>query len=280
MNINIIKRTLRYIIKGVPVKKINLSINQVISDRSLANKHILITGGSKGIGYYIAKQAIKEGAQVLICARNKDTLLKAQKELGPNCKTLEFDISNTKNIYNFFKSAFSLLEGRIDCLVNNAGISFHEGSIRNVTEKGFDEQFNVNFKGTYFMAKAYIEMIGEYKQNSANVLFITSERGSFCSEIPYGLSKATIKSLVGSLSRNYYGKHNIRVNALAPGVTASDMTGHPVDGDYYDENTPLKRIFHPAEMAEVACFLLSDNSTCISGETIHCDAGRHQNVIN
>lgn len=280
MNLNTIKRALRYIVKGVPTKHITVTINQHISDQRLTGKNILITGGSRGIGYYIAKQAISEGANVLICARNEGNLKKAQKELGDNCKILTFDISNVPSMDAFFMEAFSLLEGRIDCLVNNAGISYHEGSFRKVTEEGFDAQFDVNFKGSYFMAKKYIEHIEANKQTAANILFITSERGSFCTEIPYGLSKASIKSLAGSLSRNLYGKDNIRVNALAPGVTASEMTGHAIDGDYSNANSPIGRIFHPAEMAEVACFLLSDSSSCISGETIHCDAGRHQSVIN
>lgn len=280
MNYKIIKRVLRYIIKGVPVQQIQVSINQIISNNKLTGKNILVTGGSKGIGFYIARQAIEEGANVLICARDKETLAKAQIELGPCCKILAYDISDVCHMKNFFDEAFGLLGGRIDCIVNNAGVSYHEGSFRNVTEKGFDEQFSVNYKGTYFMAKHYIEKVEEMKQDHAVILFITSERGSFCSEIPYGLSKTSIKSLVGSLSRNLYGKCNIRVNALAPGVTASDMTGHRIDGDYADSNSPIGRIFHPSEIAEVACFLLSDNSSCISGETVHCDAGRHQNVIN
>lgn len=280
MNLNTIKRALRYIIKGVPTKHITVTINQKISNQRLADKNILITGGSRGIGYYIAKQAIAEGANVLIVARKENSLKKAQSELGDKCKILSFDISNVSGMDKFYSEAFTLFNGRIDCLVNNAGVSFHEGSFRNVTEEGFEAQFNVNFKGSYFMAKKYVELAELHKQSAANVLFITSERGSFCTEIPYGLSKASIKSLVGSLSRNLYGKENIRVNALAPGVTASEMTGHAIDGDYSDANSPIGRIFHPAEMAEVACFLLSDNSTCISGETIHCDAGRHQSVIN
>lgn len=280
MNLKTLKRALRYIVKGVPTKYITVAIDQRISNQQLAGKNVLITGGSRGIGYYIAKQAIAEGANVLICGRNEESLKNAQNKLGYKCKTLTFDIANVSGMDSFLTEAFRLLEGRIDCLVNNAGISFHEGSFRKVTEEGFDAQFDVNFKGNYFMAKKYIEHLEANKQNAANILFITSERGSFCTEIPYGLSKASIKSLVGSLSRNLYGKENIRVNALAPGVTASEMTGHTIDGDYSDANSPIGRIFHPAEIAEVACFLLSDNSTCISGETIHCDAGRHQSVIN
>lgn len=280
MDLGSIKRAIRYIVKGIPVEYKKVVINQTVSSESLKGKHILITGGSRGIGYYIAKKAIAEGAKVLICARREDTLMKAKVELGENCQYLVFDVSNIQGMKSFLDEAFNMMRGRIDCLVNNAGISFHEGSFRNVTVEGFEEQFNVNYKGSYFLAKYYIEKVESVKLLAANILFITSERGSFCTEIPYGLSKASIKSLVGSLSRSVYKTSNIRVNALAPGVTASDMTGNDINGNYHDDNSPIGRIFHPSEMASVACFLLSDNSTCISGETIHCDAGRHQNVIN
>ena len=103
---------------------------------------------------------------------------------------------------------------------------------------------------------------------------MSSERGSSCEDIPYGLTKATINSLVGSLAKRL-GPKGYRVNAIAPGVTASDMTGNKIDGNYFYEASPNNRIFHPAEMAEVAAFLLSDASSCISGEVIHCDAGKH-----
>lgn len=278
-----LRRALRYIVKGVPEKKIFVNISQSPNRRLLEGKNILITGGSRGIGYYIAKKCIEEGAQVLICGRSIGSLVKAQKDLGGecnNCHIMQFDVANSEGIKGFINEAFEKLGGRIDCLVNNAGISYHEGSFRNVTEQGFDEQFNVNYKGSYFMAKYYIEAVEVRKQVAANILFITSERGSFCTEIPYGLSKASIKSLVGSLSRNLYGSENIRINALAPGVTATDMTGHNINGDYSSKGSPIGRVFHPVEMAEVAAFLLSDYSSCISGETIHCDAGRHQSVIN
>ena len=122
--------------------------------------------------------------------------MKAKVELGENCQYLVFDVSNIQGMKSFLDEAFNMMRGRIDCLVNNAGISFHEGSFRNVTVEGFEEQFNVNYKGSYFLAKYYIEKVESVKLLAANILFITSERGSFCTEIPYGLSKASIKSLV------------------------------------------------------------------------------------
>lgn len=278
MNTAIVKRAIRYVLKGIPRPRITIEVKNYSRQR-LAGRNILITGGGKGIGFWIAKKCIEEGAKVLICGRNEETLQKAQQELGDACSYLKFDISNITEVTSFLDKAFKMMGG-IDSLVNNAGISLHEGSFHNVTEKSFDSQFNTNLKAPYFLAKYFIEKVGNDKTVQANILFITSERGSFYTSIPYGLTKASLKSYVGALCRYYCFNEHIRINALAPGVTASEMTGFKTNGDYQSDDSPNGRIFHPAEMANVACFLLSDESSCISGETIHCDCGRHQNVID
>lgn len=275
MDKSVLKRIANWIFLGIPKYNISVEVKPNITGKQLLNKNIVITGGSRGIGYAIARKCIEEGANVLICGRSKNHLEHAQQELGANCKTLEMDVKDVVRIPDFYEKVFAMYENKIDCLVNNAGISFHEGNFRNVTEKGFDEQFQVNFKAPYFMAKYFIEYLERISEtNGANILFVSSERGSSCEDIPYGLSKATINSLVGSLAKTL-GEKGVRVNAIAPGVTASDMIGHDIEGNYYSETSVNKRIFHPAEMAEVAAFLLSDASSCISGEIIHCDAGKH-----
>lgn len=262
MDKNILKRIFKYIFMGIPQYNIKVEVKPNCTGKQLLDKNIVITGGSKGIGFAIAEKCINEGANVIICGRNEQSLNSAKEKLGVKCRTLQFDLAK-----------------KVDCVVNNAGISYHENSIQKVTNEGFTEQFNVNFKAAYFIAKYYIEKLEALDTiQGSNMLFLSSERGSFCEEIPYGLSKATINSLVGALGKKYIHK-GMRVNAIAPGVTASDMTGHKIDGNYFSESSPSSRIFHPSEMAEVACFLLSDASSCISGEVVHCDAGKHLNKI-
>jgi len=278
--INIIKRALRYIIKGIPAQKIVAQVNVSNTRNILQNKHIVITGGSKGIGYAIAKKCIDEGATVLICGREKGSLMAAQTALGGNerCKIIPFDISNLKSLSLFLERCYNELDDRIDCLVNNAGVSLHEKDFRSVTLDGFEKQFNINYKGSYFLAQQYILRQEEKKKlPSTNILFISSERGSFHTDIPYGLTKSVINSLVGGLN-NRLAKYGTRINALAPGVTVSDMTGRTIDDLTYP-SSPCGRVFLPAEMAEVAAFLLSDFSKCISGEVINCDYGTHLKCI-
>ena len=122
--------------------------------------------------------------------------------------------------------------------MSNAGISLHEGSFKNVTESGFDAQFKVNFKAPYFLAKYFVEKIENEKIDFANILFVTSERGSFCTSIPYGLTKASLKNYVGALCRYYCFNERIRVNAIAPGVTSSEMTGYSENGDFQTDDSP------------------------------------------
>lgn len=275
-----IKRALRYILKGVPVQTITAQVNVSKSRNNLEGKHIVVTGGSKGIGYAIAKKCINEGAIVLICGRRMEALKKSQEMLGGSekCKIISFDVSDAENVDSFLEKCYIALDGKIDCLVNNAGVSFHEKDFRNVTIDGFDMQFNVNYKGSYFLAQRYI--LQQERRNSissTNILFISSERGSFHTDIPYGLTKAVINSLVGGLN-NRLGPLGARINALAPGVTVSEMTGRTADDLTY-KPSPCGRVFLPEEMAEVAAFLLSDISNCISGEVINCDYGAHLRCI-
>lgn len=280
MDSKTIRRAFRYIFKGIPVEHVTVDVKVHHAGERLDGKVVLITGGSQGIGFAIARKCVAEGARVLICGRTETDLKKAQEELGDRCKYMPLDVARVEQLPGFFDEAFAMMGGTIDCLVNNAGISFHETDFRSVTVEGFEQQFGVNFKGAYFAAKYFIEKLERTAvRRPANILFITSERGSFCSDIPYGLSKAAVNSLVGALAVKLYKQGAIRVNGLAPGVTVSRMTGRKADADMSYAGSPAGRVFLPEEMAEVACFLLSDYSSCIAGEIIHCDAGAHLKCI-
>lgn len=275
-----LRRMAKFILNSSSDKKVFVNVNQVNYNEQLKDRNIIITGGSRGIGLSIAKKCISEGANVIITGRNKKTLIEASKELGKNSKYIVFDSTNISKIPNFFIDAKNLFNGEIDSLICNAGISMHENIYKNVTEESFDKQFDINFKSNYFLSKYFLEYLENNKAKSGNLIFISSETGNQCYDIPYGLTKASLNSLTRALSRRVY-KDNIRVNAIAPGVTKSDMTreyAEAEDGNLY-RNCSSDRIFLPEEIAEVACFLLSDSSKCISGEIIHCNAGNHLSVF-
>ncbi len=166
-----------------------------------------------GLGYYIAKKLHQEGATVIITGRNEENLKKAYEKIGDNTVYYCWDISDIKKGKNILDEIYNKYGG-IDILINNAGISLHESNILEVTEENFDKQFSINLKGSYFLSKNYIKKL---KENNAqgNIIFISSERGNKCDDLPYGLIKVAINSLTRGLSRRFY-QAGIRVNAVAP----------------------------------------------------------------
>ena len=269
------KRMIRFVIKGIPQYHTTVVIKQSVPSHQLLGKNIVITGGSRGLGYYIAKKCIAEGANVLITGRDEKTLKKAVDELGGHCNYIVFDAKNIDGIDEFLLKAEELFnKEKISALVSNAGVSLHEGDFRNVTEEGWDFQFDINLKGNYFLVKKYIDYLESKKDKSGNIVVITSERGYRTDDIPYGLTKVASNSFIKCIASKVISD-GIRLNGVAPGVTASDMTGVNRDGNMYAEWMPSNRFFLPEEVAEVVNFLLSDVSNCISGEIIACNQGRH-----
>lgn len=271
---NYLKRMVRYVINGVPEYHITVEVKESAPSHQLDGKNIIVTGAGSGLGYYIAKRSIAEGAKILITGRNEDKLKKAALELGKKCSYLVFDSADVSHMSEFIKQVSHIFGGKIHGLVSNAGISLHEGNFRNVTEEGWDSQMNINLKGNYFMVKAYIEYLESLDDKNGNVVVITSERSRRSDDIPYGLTKAASNSFIECFASKVISE-GIRVNGVAPGVTASDMTGVDRNGNMYANWQPSNRFFLPEEVAEVVNFLLSDVSNCISGEIIACDQGRY-----
>ena len=169
---------------------------------------------------------------------------------------------------DFLKFAESKLGG-LDILVNNAGISLHENHFFDVVPDGFDKQIATNFKGAYFLTQSFIKRLRELN-NRGGVLFISSETGETADFRPYGFTKAAVNSMVQGLAY-LYAKEGIRVNAVSPGVAASEMTGFKTDDNLYCDYNRIGRVYLPEEVAEVASFLISDLSGCVSGQIITCN---------
>lgn len=269
-----IKHIISFLLHG-ETKPVYTKISYLSPNKRLENKKIIITGGGRGLGFAMAEKFISEGADVLIAGRNEKTLKESASKL--NCKCLILDVQNVKSFPSFMSKAKEMLGG-INCLVNNAGISLHENGILDVSEDQYDAQFDTNLKGGFFLAK---EFIAECKKNNdieiRNILFISSETSMTVDERPYGLTKAAINSLVQGLAYKYVPE-GFRVNAVAPGITASDMTGIKADGDLFCLNKVTNRYYLPEEVAEIACFLLSDASNILNGQILVCNEGKTINA--
>lgn len=267
------KRLIRFVFYGQPKIEVKASIS--VSDRNdiLSGKNILITGGGRGLGLAIAKKCVDCGANVLITGRNEESLKNACR-YSEKMHFIPFDITEIDKYHIFFDEVEKLLGGKIDTLVNNAGISLHEGWFESVTTETWDRQFDTNLKAPYFLSKEFINRVDEQSKMSKNIIFISSERGLYCDDLPYGLIKAAINSLTAGLGRRLLSR-NIFVNAIAPGVTASDMTGYEANGDLYRPQAASKRVYRAEEVAELAVFLISDLSKCISSQIIPTQNGNH-----
>lgn len=239
----------------------------------LKGKGIVITGGTRGLGRAMATKFVQYGADVLITGRNDSEVIEKSREIG--CKGLKLNLQDI-NTFDDFIDMVTQKMVHLDCLVNNAGVSLHEDSFLNVTPDGWDIQFNTNLKGPFFLTQKFVKYMTD-NNRIGNILFISSETGNTVDIRPYGYTKASINSMVEGLAFLFKNK-GIRINALAPGITASNMTGISSNENLYAESYGQGRFYLPEEIAEVAAFLLSDVSDCISGQIITCNNAQTVNA--
>ena len=268
-----IKNALIRIKKILPFTRIvKANITVLEANNRLSGKKIIITGGSKGLGYAMAKKFVLEGAEVLITGRDEESLKKSASEIG--CKYIPYDVSDFEHMDDFILQADNLIGGA-NVLVNNAGISLHEGNIRNVQFEQFDKQININLKGAYFLSQKFLAIYEANDRKDGSILFLSSERGQHVDDLPYGIIKAAINSLTQGLAKMLI-RNKIRINAIAPGITATNMTGRTIN-NLYENNYATGRCYLPEEVAEIACFLISDAAGCLSGQILVCNNGKSIN---
>lgn len=254
----------------------SVNISYINYGETLKNKNILITGGSSGIGFSIAKKCISEGASVIITGRSEQKLSNAKSELNNNLlKTLKWDVTDINTIEENLDKCFELLDGKIDILVNNAGI-VNSVDFPNVTEQIWTDIYDTNSKGVYFITQAICKVW--LKKNKINcqrkIINISSQGGFVGATYPYRMTKWDIAGLTQGLGVKL-APHGIIVNGIAPGIIATPVQKHYMnrDGNMYCSLNPLERYALPEEIAELAVFLMSDSTNFIVGQTIICDGG-------
>lgn len=247
---------------------LQVKIGQLAPGELLKDKVVFITGATKGIGYHIAKKCVEQNARVIITGRNPAELTQVQKQLGERCKALQFDVLD----FERYSSVFQVCEdffGPINCLVNNAGISLHEGDYMRVTEQSWDAQMDTNLKAPYLLTQAWLRYYRQSSMRSGRIVMMASDTSGMGSTLPYGITKAGIASLTRGLAKHVI-LEGIRVNAIAPGTTKTAMTDDFTHGEIVRGTTEGKRVLFPEEIGETAVFLLSDLSTCMSGQVFGC----------
>ena len=267
-----LKHMVSFLLHG-ETKPLYANISYLSPNKTLHGKKVVITGGGRGLGFSMAKKFVAEGANVLIVGRNMKVLEESANKIG--CKFLQLDVSNPSEFDVFIDKAEELLGG-VNVLVNNAGISLHENTFFDVTPETFDMQVDTNLKGAFFLTQSFIRHIKD-SGLKASVLFVSSETGDTMDFRPYGFTKAAINSMVQGLAY-LFAKDGIRVNAVAPGITASDMTGLSTEGDISYRGNISGRVYMPEEVAETAAFLISDAAGCVSGQIITCNNAKTINA--
>ena len=240
----------------------------------LKNTNIILTGATGGIGNSILEKLITSGANVLATGTNEDKL-KSIKEKYENVITEKFDISNHSEIESFVNKASDTLGGRIDVLINNAGITRDNLSIR-MKEEEWQKVIDINLTSTFLLSKNSIKkMLKSKKGKIINITSVVGHTGNI-GQANYTASKAGVVAMSKSLALEY-GKKNINVNCISPGFITTDMTDK-INDEYKEilkSRIPLDRFGSPNDIANAVIFLSSELSDYITGETLHVNGGMY-----
>lgn len=241
----------------------------------LENKIAIVTGGTRGIGYAIVREYLKNGATVVLCGSRPETAQKAVEQLkeeNPDWKVegISPDLTNYDDVNRAFDEVIAKY-GRIDILANNAGVSAAD-PISSYTAEMFQKTMDLNVNAVFNCTRAVVDNMKEQKSGVIiNTSSMVSKYGQQ-SGVAYPTSKFAVNGMTLSLAREL-GPYGIRVNAVAPGITNTDMM-KAVPKEVIEPliaQVPLRRIGEPEDIANAFVFLASDMASYISGVVLNVD---------
>jgi 3-oxoacyl-[acyl-carrier protein] reductase len=247
----------------------------------LKDKVALITGGAAGIGKATAQLFAQEGADVVICDVDEERGEATAAEIGNGCKFYKVNVADRQEVQAWVDDVVEKY-GRIDILINNAGVlrdallvKVKEGQLVNqMSEDNFDLVISVNLKGVFNCAQAVAPiMINQKSGVIVNATSIVGLDGNF-GQTNYVATKSGVIGMTKVWAREL-GRHNIRVNAVAPGFTLTEMVRQMPERilDNMKQHTPLGRLGEPIEIAKGYLFLASDDASYVSGNVLRIDGG-------
>ena len=243
--------------------------------KALAGKVAVVTGGSRGIGLAVARLLADDGASVVVSGRDAARLDAAGKELeslGAGVLAVPADATKREDVERLVDATRERF-GRIDVLVNNAGITRDQLLVR-MKDDDWDQVLDTNLRGVFLTTRAATKVM--MRQKSGRIINIASTAGAMGNpgQVNYSAAKAGVIGLTKAAAREL-AHWNILVNAVAPGLIETDMTS-PLSGEAREallQQVPLKRIGQSREVAEVVRFLAGDGASYITGQTIHVNGG-------
>jgi len=241
----------------------------------LKDKVAIVTGGARGIGREIALVFAKEGCSLSLCDVNPDALGVTQKEietLGRQCMTGVMDVTKPDQVDSFVQKTLDKF-GKIDILVNNAGITKDTLLVR-MSESDWDAVLSVNLKGAFNCAKAVSKIMMKQRDgrivNMASIIGMVGNAG----QANYAASKGGLIALTKSIAKELASR-NVRANAIAPGFIQTDMTAKLSENVKSEmlKAIPMGKLGTANDVANLALFLVSDDSAYITGQVVTVDGG-------
>jgi len=242
----------------------------------LGGKVAVVTGASSGIGAGIAKALGAEGATVVVnYATSKDganAVVASIEEAGGTAVAIQADMSSSADVVRLFDQVKDE-HGKVDVLVNNAGIGVFE-MVADLTEEAFHKQFNVNVLGYFLAIREAVKLFGDTGGSIINISSVLSTDPYLASSV-YSATKGAVDTMTFALAREL-GPVGVRVNSILPGHTNTPGTDGNFDGELGQRmiaGTPLGRFGEPEDIARVAVFLASEDSRWVTGESIRAAGG-------
>ena len=240
----------------------------------LAGKTAVVTGAGSGIGHAIAVALAREGAQVAICGRDREKLDRAASEIGAACLPVAADVGNLQDVNVLVAAAIERFQA-IHILVNNAGILL-PGTAESLTEAEWDQTFAINVRGMWLLTRAVLPHLraagGGSIVNVGSVLSLLGARN----RVAYAASKGAVLAMTRAMALDH-APDKIRVNCICPGIVETEMvTAFQMDEAARKKRIamhPLGRFGQPEDVAGLAVFLASDESSWITGSAYNVDGG-------
>mgnify|MGYP005937837619 FL=1 len=265
--------------KAVELTKIKRMIpiqHNVDSMEILQDKVAVIIGGSGGIGLSIAKSFSESGCKVILCGTNQSKLEMCVEgfQNQKNVHSMIFNVEDMASIKANVAAAVGIF-GKVDILVNSAGVHTEDVNFFTMTPEEYDRVMNVNIKGPFFVCQEFSKymMQNQIGVEKSHILIISSSRGSEPAWSPYGISKWALNGLIRGLAQMLL-PYGIIVNGISPGATATELIGIKEDDSIYSTENGEGRLIMPDEIANVAKLLVGPAGDMIVGETIHVSGGR------
>src|SRR4051812_12745451 len=240
------------------------------------SKIAIVTGGGSGIGFAIAEKLVQQHVHTIIVGRDKEKLSAAKEKLGALCEPMQCDLNDLKTIPSLVKAIMDS-HGKIDIMVNNAGINMKK-EFTEVSDEDFQKIILTNVSAVFALSREVVKCMLE-KNTGGSIINISSMASQYGipKVIAYTASKSAIEGMTRAMATELSPK-GIRVNCIAPGFIATEMSAKALNNDPERRSkalgrTPMGELGQPSDIGEAALFLASDASKYITGVVLPVDGG-------